>query len=121
MRVKVSVLGAEGLQFKMNRIGSSVQVNMANAVNEVMREVFVESQHAVPVDTGTLKASARITPAKPGPVVSGSIGYGGAAGAYALPVHETHRTKAKYLERPARENVELFRDEMVKAIQMSIK
>jgi len=71
-------------------------------VNETNESIYSESQRRVPVDTGNLKASGRMTPAVPGNPTA-STTYGGTAAAYALIVHETHPTKDEYLVGPAKE------------------
>lgn len=74
--------------------------------------IFEESQDEVPVDTTLLKTSGRLEfPQIEGSSVVVEISYGGAAGEYALDVHEDlearHKPgkKAKYLEDPARRRI----------------
>jgi hypothetical protein len=81
----------------------------ADALNEAAQDIHNESQRRVPVDTGNLKASARITPARPDNLAA-TVTYGGTAAAYAPIVHEIHRSKGKYLEAPARELAPQFVD-----------
>lgn len=82
----------------------------AAAAFEEMELIITASKAVVPVDVGTLKASAGVNP----PEFEGNdrfsilAGYGGAARAYALEQHERLDFKheegqqAKYLEEPAR-------------------
>lgn len=72
--------------------------------------IMTESkQSRVPVDTGTLRASGRVQQPKiSGENVTVTLGYGGAASAYALIQHEATwfnhpgQGRAKYLEGPVK-------------------
>lgn len=116
INLRVAVIGVERLQAKIRRYDSAVTSGAVKGVNTVAAEVFAESQRRVPVDTGNLKGSGRVSPAT-AKHVSASVGYGGSASAYALPVHETHMTKSKYLEAPAREAIPKFKEEVTAAIR----
>lgn len=65
---------------------------------------MTESKRRVPVDTGVLRASGRVSePERDGTKISVTLSYGGAAEHYAVPVHEDleafHKVgQAKYLE-----------------------
>ena len=100
-----------------------------DATNEIIADVFRQSQQEVPFEEGTLQSSGRWeSPTKQaGGTIMGSIHYGGSdspAGAYAVAQHENrdyvhHRpgTKAHYLRDPAEDHRPLLR----KAIEREIK
>jgi hypothetical protein len=83
-------------------------VKAANAaLYQEANSIMNESKQIVPVDTGVLKASGRVEkPVDDGYTIGVTLGYGGAASAYAEIVHEdpTARHKPgkqyKYLEVP---------------------
>lgn len=105
MGIKTS-LGSLGSVF--GALGGKMNDAAGQALFEVASEIFAESQRICPVDTGTLRASGTID--GPNPKLNGqwevTIGYGGPAADYALPVHErldlahSAPTQAKYLEKP---------------------
>ncbi|MBX3139853.1 MAG: HK97 gp10 family phage protein [Trueperaceae bacterium] len=97
----VTVIGTSGLIAKVQAYRGASRQRVATATTEIAKEVFAESQREVPVDTGNLRASGRVEPALPERLTA-TVSYGGTAAGYAVIVHETHKTKSKYLERPAR-------------------
>ncbi len=117
-KFRVAILGVARLQAKIRRYDGAVKGGAKKAVNTIAAEVFTDSQHRVPVADGNLKASGRVIAATDANL-SASIGYGGTAiaSAYALPVHETHRSQSKYLEAPAREAAGKFKEEVTAAIR----
>lgn len=84
-------------------------IEAARALRHEAQEVLANSLDEVPVDTGALKASARLVPVvgveTQGNSMSVTISYGSTAEDYAVIVHEdlvVHHPhgKAKYLEGP---------------------
>lgn len=77
---------------------------VANAMNEWCEDTMTLAKERTPVDGGTLRASGTVEPpVYSGDVVTQSLGFGGAASAYALEQHErldfAHATgQAKFLE-----------------------
>ena len=70
--------------------------------------IMAESKTIVPVDTGTLRATGSVFPPEvSGDTIEVTLGYGGAASAYAVVQHERTdfhhpgQGQAKYLEKPA--------------------
>lgn len=104
--IEITVSGVPQLKAALAALGSNASDGLSAELYRVGQEVLAESQPEVPVDIGTLKASGFVNePVKNGDEVSVTIGYGGAAKAYALIQHEnlTYRHtvgKAKYLEHP---------------------
>lgn len=75
---------------KVNAIAKDLRRDTAKAVRYEVEKIGTAADRIVPVDLGTLRASKTIT----GPDMSGdrievTIGYGGAASAYAVAIHET--------------------------------
>jgi hypothetical protein len=93
---------------KLLLLPTQVNITVQQAINDVMSQVFQESQRLVPVDTGMLRASGKFTHPQLGAnqPPQAEIEYGGGAVDYALIVHEDlnarHKspTQAKYLEIP---------------------
>ena len=111
----VSVLGIARLAARLQDDEGKRKREVAKALNDVAQEVYGESQRIVPVDTGNLKGSGRVEPATPENLVA-IVSYGGTAAEYALPVHELHPTKSKYLEAPARAATGMLVDVVRRAI-----
>ncbi len=91
----------------LGRILTSVPEAVAAAVYQEAEAIMTDSKaNYVPVDTGVLRDSGFVTtPEVEGQTVSVTLGYGGAASAYALVQHERmdyHHEHGgpKYLERP---------------------
>lgn len=75
---------------RLNAIADRLPKDTAKAVRYEVEKIGTAADRIVPVDLGTLRASKTIT----GPTIKGNeieciIGYGGAAAAYAVAVHET--------------------------------
>lgn len=103
------VKGVTETILSLQRAGMDIVQAAKAGLYRVGQQIMTDSKSRyVPVDTGVLRASGYVEP----PVVSGSLisvtlGYGGAAQAYATVQHEDlsfHHTvgQAKYLEIPAR-------------------
>lgn len=70
---------------------------MARALYEEGNDIFNESQRLVPVVTGALAGSGRVTsPSVNATSVEVTIGYGGAAAPYAIFVHERTELNHNY-------------------------
>ena len=107
--MKVIFPDLERIQRALAKSGPEGAKIAARALRNEAQEAMAVSQDEVPVDTGALKASARIRPETG--VFSGPQGvyveltYGGTGTEYAIPVHENLEAfhphgKAKYLEDP---------------------
>lgn len=112
--------GVASLSAKFTRLKPQVGDTARGIVNETAELVFTDSQRDVPVDTGNLKASGRIEPAE-GSEILARVSYGGTAAEYALAVHETHASKSKFLEAPARERHAQFMQDLRKALGQALK
>lgn len=119
MAQTITLVKNQKLAQLLAQAGPNAARNLAQALNEEAQLAFQVSQRAVPHADGTLRASGRLTPARAsGDKVQVTIGYGGAASAYALRQHEeplTHpdprnpksspKGQSKYLEKPVRDRV----------------
>lgn len=87
------VTGLTALMQRLQALAANAPLAVAEGLAEQAEAVMTESKaNYVPVDTGTLRASGYVEP----PVILGqdvrvTLGYGGAAQAYALSVHENPR------------------------------
>lgn len=87
------VTGTRQLEALLGRAGAAAPTMLAAAMFAEAEYIMGRSVPLVPVDTGVLRGSHVVMP----PVVSGArievtFGYGGAASAYALSVHENPRS-----------------------------
>lgn len=120
MRVTATVLGLSTLAANLANRERRATAAAVDALNKVGGEVFGESQRRVPVDTGNLKGSGRIEAATPGEL-NVTLSYGGTASAYAIIVHETHRTRRKFLEEPARNASRRLTTEVAEAVRRALR
>lgn len=100
--------GIPGFQDKLRKLGKQTPQAVGAALLTEGNSIFADSQHVVPVKTGTLRSSGFVY----GPYKNDSgnpevlLAYGGAAKKYALEVHENlamqhaDPTSSKYLEGP---------------------
>lgn len=98
--------GLDDLNRALARAGPLAQRALYGSVQSELEQVLAASVQEVPVDLGILRGSGVTQVELHGSQVIGTIGYGGAASAYALKQHEhmgySHPGggKAKYLEDP---------------------
>lgn len=90
MGFKVTILGSDVLTGIFRQVGTGIFMRgVGQAVFEEGNRIMNESKRMVPLEDGPLRASGTVEP----PVISGThfsvtLGYGGAASAYALIQHE---------------------------------
>lgn len=125
----IELIGFEALERLTSQqqsmvIDKAVGVALGQEAQIMMRN----SMRIVPVDTGTLRRSARVLPAyKEGLLWTVEMGYGGAASEYALDQHEnpTYRHAEgkswKYLEIPVKERIPNFEQRLAKRITEILK
>lgn len=110
MKMRVEIRGTDDLRKALEALGPKSKRALARALFREGEEIMGNSkEHHVPVRDGVLRGSGHVQP----PEVTDhqvvvTLGYGGAASAYALRQHEEvgwHHTVggAKYLERPTLE------------------
>jgi hypothetical protein len=82
--------GSKAMQRKLKRIADKTPDRMKAALRIEAELIMAKSkQEHVPVDLGTLRSSGFVNDAeRKGKNVSVTMGYGGAASAYALSIHE---------------------------------
>lgn len=118
--MSVRLIGLARVTQALTRRVDRVDANLQGVVNETAETIFSESQRSVPVDTGNLKASARLEYAR-GAGMTAEVTYGGTAAGYAVVVHEAHPSRSKYLERPARETLARFAELTRTSVRNSLK
>lgn len=107
LAVGVRIVGIDELTAQLEALGPRAMQVLAAALYQESEAIMTEAKEQVPVETGTLKNSGYVEP----PVVdadgvSVTMGFGGAAEAYALIQHEDlslnhpRGGNAKFLERP---------------------
>lgn len=110
----------------------TVPQTLTRAATQALREhgetVMAASKRLVPVDTGALRASGRVSPVtQVGRSLMVVLSYGGPAAPYALAVHERPDqwhdppTQWKYLEQPMLELARTFEGRLVAAVQRATK
>lgn len=126
----------------LQRLGAVAPLAVAEGLEEHAEAVMTASKtEYVPVDMGTLRASGVVLPPEVvGETVSVTMGYGGAASAYALAVHENPRSGHtggvspsgrhykhwaqtggwKYLETPFREMTPQVEGRVADAVQRAV-
>ncbi len=100
------VSGFGELRRALDRAGDLAQQALESAMFEEMSRVISDAQSLTPVDTGALRSSGTVLrPRTQGTRTEVTAGFGGAASAYAVVVHErmgVHHPvgQAKFLEQP---------------------
>lgn len=125
--ISVTITGLDRFLARLAAAPMVAEIATAGALYRVANRIFAESQREVPVDTGTLRASGHVTlPEQRGAELAVTIGYGGAAQAYAFIVHErldafhAPPTKAKYLEDPVNRERDRFREDMGAELRVAL-
>lgn len=100
----------------LEKIGADAAPTVARAMN-IRAEMTMTRSKAefVPVDTGALRSSGKVDTEVQGTTVTTQLGYGGAAKAYAVIVHEVNKNyrggrQYKYLETPLKEDISSYSD-----------
>ncbi len=96
-----TIIGAAALNRKLMGIAAQVPQLGEAALLAEAELIRTASMVNTPVRFGVLKASHRVTSRITAEGPEAAISVGGAAKKYAVVVHETHRTKSKFLENAA--------------------
>jgi len=100
--VRATLQGDKEMLARLERLAGDqgMRKELRGAVKEVGQDKLAITQDRVPVKTGKLQRSGRllvmVSPKKED--IRISIVYGGPDVPYALRVHETHKTKSKFVE-----------------------
>lgn len=111
MNTGVFLNGVRQMQAKLKSLPEEKEKAILRALRTEAEVEMTESKKRCPVDTGVLRASGHVQPAEVhGKVFSVTMGYGGAASAYAVRQHEEldyhHEVgQAKFLESVLMESV----------------
>lgn len=110
------VTGVSSLKRKLTKALREHNERVAKALEEAGIKLLELSQPLVPVDTGLLKSTGKVTRRREGWDAVVEVSYGNDKAFYATWVHEDldafhlAGTQAKYLEQPLRENLDLLGD-----------
>lgn len=124
----ITFTGLDKLAKLLSVGGQAATRATGRALRSEANAAFNESQRQVPVATGALRASGEVD----GPNYLGNselevtIGYGGAAGPYALIVHENLEAhhpvgKAKYLEDPVNEQIDGMAERIASRVDKALQ
>ena len=127
-QIKIDPQSLKNLQKVKDQLYLSVNREVENGINKVMKEVFDKSQELVPVKTGALRESGHLTykTAPSGTSSEAEITYGDDEVDYAIFVHENLQswheapTQAKYLETPMAQAGPIFKAEIQNGIRMAL-
>ncbi len=93
MDMKLEFTGTLELAKTLQGLGQAAPQAVGEALFDEGNELLNDSKEYVPVDFGTLRNSGHVEPPKQvGHDIQVMVGYGGAAAAYALAVHENPRS-----------------------------
>lgn len=101
MKINASLHGWKEIKQKFRRMSPEYVVAWRRALYQAGMLIKREAMLRTPVDTGALKNSARYRTKGVGWNSFGEVSYNMD---YAVIVHETHKTKSKYLENAYRDN-----------------
>lgn len=106
MGASFSLRGASEMRRRMEAMTREVPERAGKALHEEGESVLAASQAIVPVETGALKETGRVTEVEIGDgEIAVAVTYGDETVLYAAAVHESESPGAKYLERPLRDAV----------------
>ena len=118
--IDIQLLGVTEVRGALEAQGKVVIGKLGAALRMEGEIEMTESKRRVPVDTGTLRSSGNVQgPEFSGRFIEVTLGYGGAASAYAVQVHEDmqafRRTgQPKYLESVVVESAPFMADRVAK-------
>ena len=111
---KFQLVGTREMVARIEEVAKDARKAIDRAVYKFGNTEMREMKRLVPVDTGTLKDSGYVEkPKRDGSRVMLELGFGGAAEAYALYVHEDldafhENGQAKFVEMPLSESAPFF-------------
>jgi hypothetical protein len=127
MSASVKVTGARQMIANLQQLARDAPRVMKKAVYEFAQTEMTEMKRLVPVDTGALRASGHIEQpvAHADGRITCTLGFGGTAVDYAVPVHEDleafHRVgQAKYVEQPLAESAAHFADRVAASVKRDL-
>lgn len=90
MSLTLTISGGEQLQAALQRLGENSRAFAASALYQEAEIIMSDAkEHYVPVEHGALRSSGFVQPPKTeGETATVVLGFGGAASAYAIAVHE---------------------------------
>jgi hypothetical protein len=134
MKISMHVDGSKEFARMLTVAGVKAPSVLASALYVEAQEIMTEAKQAAPIDLGTLRASGHVNKPKVSKTgASVQLGFGGAAAAYALAVHEHpsehsppswqsgvrfNQGGPKYLERPVREAQKGFADRLARHMKL---
>jgi len=113
-KASFKLVGTNEMVARIHAVAKDVERAVDRAVYKFGNTEMREMKRLVPVDTGTLKNSGYVEkPKRMGSRVMLELGFGGAAEAYAMYVHEDldayhENGQAKYVEMPLSESAPYF-------------
>jgi hypothetical protein len=130
-RITMQVMNLQKVIKQLQEKNENVMEALSSALYMEAENIMTKSKESyVPVRAGTLRASGYVeSPKVTGTSVEIKLGYGGAAKAYALYIHEAPQnwnwsvsgTGPKYLEKPAREAAQGMGERLVKRLKAALK
>lgn len=128
MTISFEIKGREQMQRAFRMLGEKGPTAMGAALWREGNRIMTDAKAITPVDTGVLKQSGHVTmPTISGNSVSVTLGFGGAASAYAEIQHEElsfkHKppTQAKFLEGPLLKAAQTMGQRIAQDLQKELK
>jgi len=121
--ISMDIKGINKIQSQMKRYGEIAEAALTKSLKEEANGILIQSKELVPVATGALRDSGKVT----GPIGNViSIKFGGGNVNYAAAVHEIidawHTNgMAKFLEIPARKAISGMSKRIAKDIKIATK
>jgi hypothetical protein len=118
----VTLKGMKELKKRLNTLGNLQQRVISGVLQEEAQAILNASQGIVPVDTGALKASGKVSEVvSESGALSINVSYGSDEVGYAQYVHEIHKTQPKFLERPLRAAVGGFERRLADKLKQEVE
>lgn len=123
MGASFEINGLKELQATLSKLADEQTQKAAGALYRIAEQIMREAKEQTPVRDGILRASGTVSLPDVGPDgVTVTMGFGGAAEAYAVEQHENLQYRhtvgnAKFLERPTLEHAKTLEDDLAREMQ----
>jgi hypothetical protein len=126
MATRMTITGVEAASRMVKTVADSVAKDMKGGVDKTAAETLAVAVSYCPLDTGALRASARVESETAGHFIEARIRFGDAKAYYAIYVHEINKNYRvggwKYLERAVRDvAARKLNENIIQSIQAGLK
>ena len=98
--ITIKFTGQAEMNAKLRAIAKNYPLKVKKALRKHLELLMTKMKQPdnIPIDTGNMRDTGFVESDEKG--IGATMGFGGPAAPYTLKVHETHKTKSKFFERP---------------------